>query len=271
MSTQPPTDHPPTTPLEPVEPSTDVRAELLNIINNDQSRLGEIHRMLERGLSANEIQAELGLQHNRFVWNYQRIIKALLDGNLPGAPTVAHAVAQRFRSLLWEHTFSPETDRVLRHNLAVLETRASDRSNQNRETQQALDATNRVEAEGIPGIYVYTLPHYLHHPYDPETGRTLYKVGRSDRDVIERFRTQTRITALPEEPVLLRIYRTDETDASATIERQFHLTLEAADHDRSTARTGGTEWFLTSLKFLDQIAGLLNIPIETILDDGDTD
>jgi len=271
MSDQPGTDHAPPAPLEPIEPSAEVRSEILAVINGDQSRLGEIYRMLERGLNANEIQAELGLQQNRFVWNYQRIIKALADGNLPGAPTVAHAVAQRFRSLLWEHTFSPDADRVLRHNLAVLETRASDRSNQNRETQQALDATNRIEAEGIPGIYVYTLPHYLHHPYDPDTGRTLYKVGRSDRDVIERFRSQTRITALPEEPVLLRIYRIDESETSATIERQFHLTLEAADHDRSTARTGGTEWFLTSLKFLDQIAGLLKVPIEAILDDGDTD
>jgi len=271
MTSEPAAEPTPQAPLEPIEPSPAVRDEIIVLINDDQTRLGEIYRMLEQGLSANEIQAELGLQQNRFVWSYQRIIKSLVDGNLPGAPTVAHAVAQRFRSLLSEHTFSPEAERVLRHNLAVLETRASDRSSQNRETKQALDATNRFEAEGIPGIYVYTLPHYLHHPYDPETGRTLYKVGRSDRGVIERFRNQTRITALPEEPVLLRVYRTDETEKSGAIERQFHLTLEAADHDRSTARTGGTEWFLTSLKFLDQIAGLLNVPVEAVLDDGDTD
>jgi hypothetical protein len=50
--------------------------------------------------------------------------------------------------------------------------------------------------------------HYLRFPYDQLSGRTLMKVGRSDRDVIKRFREQIRTTALPEEPVLLRIYET---------------------------------------------------------------
>lgn len=36
---------------------------------------------------------------------------------------------------------------------------------------------------------------------------------------------------------------------------------EKADHDRSAARTGGIEWFLTSLKFLDEIADTLKMDI----------
>jgi len=36
--------------------------------------------------------------------------------------------------------------------------------------------------------------------------------------------------------------------------------LRAADHERSAARTGGTEWFLTSLRFLDVVAEALSLP-----------
>lgn len=115
----------------------------------------------------------------------------------------------------------------------------------------------------MPGIYVYTLPHYRRHPYDPKSGRTLLKVGHSNRDVIRRFRQQIRTTALPEDPVLLRIYPTAE-DASLGYESQFHDLLEAADHDRSEARTGGTEWFLTSLKFLDAIAEVFGLQIRAV-------
>ena len=94
------------------------------------------------------------------------------------------------------------------------------------------------------------------------------KVGRSDRDVIERFRSQTRTTALPEEPVLLRVYPVESGEPSASIERRYHRLLEAADHDRSTARTGGTEWFLTSVRFLDEIADTLELPIREVIDAG---
>lgn len=88
------------------------------------------------------------------------------------------------------------------------------------------------------------------------------KVGKSDRDVVKRFREQTRTTALPEEPVLLRIYQPGENSLDISIlEKKFHSLLEAADHDRSAARTGGTEWFLTSLRFLDEIANTLSLKI----------
>jgi hypothetical protein len=62
--------------------------------------------------------------------------------------------------------------------------------------------------------------------------------------------------------VLLRIYQRRDTSLEVPVlEKKFHSLLEAADHDRSAARTGGTEWFLTSLKFLDEIADTLNLDI----------
>jgi len=81
--------------------------------------------------------------------------------------------------------------------------------------------------------------------------------------VLRRFREQTRTTALPEDPVLLRIYVCDE-NASTEVEGTFHRLLEAADHDRSKARTGGTEWFLSSVKFLDEIAATLKLEVREV-------
>jgi hypothetical protein len=111
--------------------------------------------------------------------------------------------------------------------------------------------------EAVTGIYVYTLPHYYNQPLQPSeddvlADRTLMKVGKSDSDVIRRFRQQERNTALPEDPLLLRIYTSVE--GKGDVERRFHLLLSAADHRRNKSRVAGSEWFLTSLKFLDALA-----------------
>ena len=68
-----------------------------------------------------------------------------------------------------------------------------------------------VEKSNTPGIYVYALPHYLNFPifeadYESSADRTLMKVGMSESDAIKRFRQQKRVTELPEQPRLLRVY-----------------------------------------------------------------
>jgi hypothetical protein len=248
-----------------------VRAEIEQLLRSDHSRIGEIFVRLERGEDAESIRAEFGLERTTFVWSYERMVRALRDGDLPTAPTVAQSVARKFRSILKNWQLSEDARLVLAANLVLLEDRASDPSSREQETTAALNATAEVEAEAVSGIYVYALPHYLRYPYDKETGRTLLKVGRSDRGVISRFRSQTRTTALPEEPLLLRVYPVAAGDPSIAVERTFHRLLEAADHDRSEARTGGTEWFLTSIRFLDEIANTLKLNIREVIDVGDVD
>lgn len=115
---------------------------------------------------------------------------------------------------------------------------------------------------------MYALPHYLRYPLDPDTGRTLLKVGRSDSDVMKRFQEQTRTTALPEEPVLLRIYTTEGAD-TAEAEGRFHRTLAAFDHSRNVSRMAGRECFLTTTRALDALADALGFPISVVNDDGD--
>lgn len=252
-------------PIPPTPPDP-VRAEIEAAILADTSALGDVWRRIRGGETPDEIASARGAENPNFVWNYRRNAEAILgDVELPTAPTVAQGTARNLRRLMKHSKFSSEALAVLSERLDALETAAANLDARAQEERAALEATSTAEQAEKPGIYVYALPHYLRYPYDPETGHTLLKVGRSDRDVIKRFSGQTRTTALPEDPVLLRIYPTDEA-MSQTVERKLHEALEAADHDRSTARTGGTEWFLSTVRFLDKMAEMLDLEIEIVND-----
>ncbi|MGY1607086.1 MULTISPECIES: GIY-YIG nuclease family protein [unclassified Geodermatophilus] len=240
-----------------------MREELSTLLERDESRVGEVYRGLERNLTADQIAAELGVSTSNFVWNYTQTIRALLEGDLPTGPTVALGVARKFRALLRAGGLSPDARAYLEANLVELERRANDQTARVVEVREAQRHTEQAEARNDVGIYAYALPHYLRYPFDPASGRTLMKVGRSDSDVIERFRNQTRTTALPEEPILLRIYPTGDRSTSDA-ESDFHRLLEAADHYRSVARSAGREWFVTSTRFLDQVARVMRLPIISV-------
>jgi hypothetical protein len=171
--------------------------------------------------------------------------------------------------MLKQYEFTPATKKVLEGRLAILENNAANPEARSAEVVGAQEATTNAEDHAIPGVYVYALPHYLRHPYDEESGRTLLKVGMANRSVIKRFRDQVRTTALPEEPVLLRVYPCSEESSHAT-EATFHRILVAADHDRSKARTGGTEWFLSSTRFLDEVASTLGLEVRRVSDLADS-
>lgn len=248
----------------PVRPTAEVRRQLEERLEEDKTRLGEVYRAQNRGLTAPEIAEELGVASSSFVWNYNQYLQALLEGELPTAPTVALSTARKFRALL-KTKMSDEVRRYLQTNLPQLESRANDESARVSEVERLQEQTEQAEALNEVGVYVYALPHYLRYPFDPATGRTLLKVGRSDSDVIARFRNQTRTTALPEEPVLLRIYATSDGENAAT-EATFHQLLEAADHSRSVARSAGREWFVTSTRFTDAVATALGLPVRVVND-----
>jgi len=91
------------------------------------------------------------------------------------------------------------------------------------------------------------------------------KVGMSESDAIRRFRQQRRVTELPEQLRLLRVYTGE--GKMVDFEKQFHSLLSSADHRRNSAKTAGTEWFLTSLKFLDEIPKTLGLSTYWSIDD----
>jgi T5orf172 domain len=249
-------------------PSPKVHAELVNFLEQDPKLYGEIFRKKRAGVSNEEIQKSRGAQFPNFIWNYERYLKALLEGDIPSGITTMNEVAVLFRRVLKSIDISDQTRSYLNLGLQEIEDRKNNPSLREKIESQVVANSTALEKKSTPGIYVYSLMHYINYPYHSESGRTLMKVGKSDRDVIQRFREQTRTTALPEEPVLLRIYTpTDSAQTLSQLEGAFHTLLEAADHDRSTARTGGTEWFLTSLKFLDKIAETLKLEILVNIED----
>lgn len=242
-----------------------IRGEIEKALESDESVLGEVYRGVRGGLSDEQLRLQRGAENTNFVWNYKRTIKALLEGDLPSAPSVASQTASRFRKLLKTVQFSPATRQRLEQRLAILDSRVGDPDAQAAEERQALAATKTAEEHAGAGIYVYTLPHYLRYPYDPEREHTLLKVGHSGNSVIQRFRAQRRETVLPEEPVLLRVYPL-EGENSAEVERRFHDLLDAADHMRRDGRAVGREWFLTTTRFLDQIAVTLGLAVNKVFD-----
>ena len=96
-----------------------------------------------------------------------------------------------------------------------------------------------------------------------DSGKTLLKVGHSARDAYYRANSAGRLTSLPEDPILLRIYPAQE---SAAREKDFHAWLRDADHAAGRGRRAGSEWFVTSTKFLDRVATAMGLDVRVIND-----
>jgi T5orf172 domain len=246
--------------------------EIRDALQIDETRMGDVYRGLAAGKSPTTIASELGTQTPNFVNKYKRFARAIETGDLPSAPTMIRECGTAARGFLNRHydRFSPETIRILEERIAALNNIRIDPVAEENEDLRIRHRTQRAERQAIPGIYVYTLPHYRKHPVEPATDeslahRTLMKVGMSDSDVIRRFRNQERNTSLPEDPELLRIY-TGETEM-LPLEQRIHRLLRAADHRQNSGRASGTEWFLTSLKFLDAIAEDLGLKTFLSIDD----
>ena len=249
--------------LLPDKPSEEVAEDLRLMLEEDESRLGEVYRLLADGLSAQDIAAELGVSTHNFVSNYSSMIDALLEGNFPKGPSLLSQTAAKIRSILKNDDLSDDTRDYLQRQLVVMTGLIEDPELARASIEQAQARTEEAESSGIVGVYVYVLPHYLRHPTDVDSGRTLFKVGHSNSDVIRRFRDQKRTTALPEEPILMRIYETADKDSHA-IEQKFHKAITSAGHHQSASPTAGREWFETHLEFLDHLASLADLNIQVV-------
>lgn len=251
--------------LEPDE-GLSVRDEIRAYLQEDGTRLGDVYCLREEGLSGPDIAARLGVPSVGFTYTYGQMLDALLDGSLPrNSAHLARQAAARTRTLLKDRRWSPGALEWLTQLEVQLDALAQDEAVRAREEGEARDRTAQAEESGRPGIYVYALPHYLRYPFDPERGHTLLKVGRSQVNVFQRTLQQSRTTALPEDPLLLRVYHTSAEDAPA-LERYFHTFLEDADHLRNRSTRPGREWFLTTTKFLDRLAMERCLTVEVVND-----
>jgi len=235
-------------------------AEVEALLEADETVLGEVWRESRAGKSPSELAEQWELTKGP-IYSALGTAKTLLEGRVPNGPTKAKQDAGRVRSWLKSKPLSQSLRDVLIELEDALETRAADEGAIERETTAAVETSKAAESSGRAGIYVYTLPHYRRYPVDPDSGKTFLKVGHSSTDAFYRAGSQGRLTALPEDPILLRIY---PVDASATAERDFHEWLRDADHSRSRTLRGGSEWFLTSTKFLDRIARSKDLEIVVV-------
>lgn len=74
-------------------PDQGVRRTLMTFLDADPSRLGDVYRLSEQGLTAIQIASELGVGSSGFVSNYRATVRAILDGQLPTGPSMARQVA----------------------------------------------------------------------------------------------------------------------------------------------------------------------------------
>ncbi|HLI58630.1 MAG TPA: hypothetical protein VKV21_03090 [Solirubrobacteraceae bacterium] len=240
----------------------DRRAEVSALLDADETTAGDVWRRLRAGSTPQQIAEEDGNTLGP-IYSFINLHNALLDGTVSPSPSVAKQVGGRVRKWLKTKPLSEPLRQQLEEQDRLLTAVVNNTEASEAESDEAIAKSKTAEAENAAGIYVYTLPHYVRHPYDGKTGRTLLKVGHSSVDALFRANSQTRVTSLPEDPWLLRIY---PTDGSSHVERQFHGFLRDADHDGVRGTRTGAEWFLTSLKFLDRVATTLGLEVRVIND-----
>jgi len=191
-------------------------------------------------------------------------IRAIRNGELPQRPSNARLALGAARSFLKQHRAVLSGAAIVHLDEIVerLNTLLSNQAAQEQEEEELQSKSAELEEvlEATGGIYAYTYPHYWRYPTVEGTRRTLLKVGMTTRDATVRIQEQARGTAIPEQPLVLRVYIGDGIDLRQ-IERTFHALLNAADHTRSDSptATGSREWFETSVEFLDTIAATLGL------------
>jgi len=240
-------------------------------LRHDSSRLGHVWR--HRDKTPKEIATEADVPTPGFVYNMRAVIAAIVDNQLPQSPSVARHVRDGIRGLIRRDDgrhLSEGTIQTLEERATACDKATSDPDKVQREQRVQGRQTAEAEGKDIPGIYVYSYPHYLSHPVLPgethegtrssSSARTYVKIGKSGRNVAERLTNQMRGTSVPEEPVLLRIYRCDE-GTLGDVEKRLHEHLRAADHGRTRMKGTGKEWFLTHLDLVDSAARLMGLEI----------
>ena len=248
--------------------NSSVVTEIRAMLAKDQLLLGSIFNAMESGLTNTlEIANKSGAANRGVVYNYQKMITAILEGTMPNSASISRNAARSISRLIKETvSISPATLEYLN------ETRARLIENTESETavlhdQASLEAQSaalvKVASTIQNGIYVYSFPTYLHFGTVEDQDVFWLKIGSTKKSVWQRIVEQNRQTSMPEDPKLLRIYHKDQMDIDS-IEQKFHTTLDRVGHERSAARRtkAGKEWFASTLDAIDAIAELLDLEIE---------
>ena len=213
------------------------REEIEAALQQDTQRIGDVWRQkASHGQDAEAIRRALGLATVGSVHSCLGSIQTLLQcDRLTDAPTLAVQRARMLRSFRKRHEQLSEGTKERLRNLAEKHQRVVEDEDALANEAEQIESDGAGFGGGSPGIYVYTLPHYLHKPVveakdDDSKDRTYLKVGMSGVDAEARIKQQ-QTTALPEPILWLRLYRHPDGKADyRKVEGRLHRHLNAADH-----------------------------------------
>ena len=252
------------------DPWNDPTREIDAALEGDTRKIGDVWRSQKEDDDVARIMNEMGWAGPGAVYSYRTYINVLRGATpAPKSPTMALQCCRQIASFIRRHPqLSAAAKELLDSRRQECESNAEEY-----DEPESITSEDDLSSGDKAGVYVYTLPHYLHHPVrgkpdESSTPRTFLKVGKSDGDIDGRIRQQT-TTALPEPPIKLRTYQGDE--GPVVLEKRIHAMLDAADHNPNREKGAGKEWFLTNLKFLDAIASMLGLKIHRYNEDKTTE
>lgn len=239
----------------------DLRQKLHLLLLRGWGQLSDVYRAMVKLPDAGptELLPLTACANSGVVGNRRVVVFAIMNEVEPNAASVARQAASTVRSML-KQASDPAVVSHLATVLATLEAVATN-------TQAVVEESVQLESDSAElattlkqatGVYVYTYPHYWRHPYIPDSERRLLKVGRTTDKAWSRVVSQARQTGMPEDPLLLRVYTTEDPTAT---EKSFHMLLDAAEHQRSVGTAVGTEWFVTTLDYCDAVATALKLHV----------
>ena len=253
-------------------PKPEIVAEINHALQANTGALGKVARAMAEGVTSPTAMAALGAGANSgHAGNLARVVRFIQDGVPPTAPSRAAVAGRCIGGLLRDNPgLSSEAISHLQQLRNVVDSVEKDDEARAGEESQLQDASEQLTktVEKLGGVYVYTFPTYLMVPAKVDPERFWLKIGQTGRVVEKRVMDQLRSTAMPEDPVILRVYTDKEASSEtgsvyyAALEKKFHQLLVSAGHSKTTSRSGGSEWFATTVEFLDQIALTLDLAIE---------
>jgi hypothetical protein len=243
-----------------------VRNELHQLLKTDTYLLGSAYRLRIKypDASSSELNKKPEASGITGFPTLYMGIQFIATRDLPGGSTNARKAGSNVRSLR-RRTSDVATKDYLNSLVAKLDDVFADPAAGEVEEAELVADSSKLEKiaahdlNSANGVYVYTYPHYWRYPYVEGSERRMLKVGRTENGAWFRVQKQARITGLPEDPQLLRVYVTGNPVAD---EAKFQKLLDAADHERGKGKYSGVEWFVTTVEFLDAIAEVLGLEIK---------
>ncbi len=234
-------------------------------LKSDETLLGEIWTYEAENGRGSAKDTQESVRPNKtvgFVYAYRPIIDAITIREVPDKPSTAGRIVKPLESFIKRHgeVLNSGTVAILKDTIERCSQIAENELLKEREDAEEIKNTEECieifKKQKISGIYVYTYPHYRRHVVKEGTEnsmeRTLYKIGQTSKDIETRVYQQTH-THVPESPILVRMYISDDSKNPKDLESDFHDIVNAA-HPYERGRGVGHEWFLTNLELLDVYA-----------------